>query len=258
MSQATREFHYRFVLPHGGGMEIDMLALTNYTFPIEAEKVLEQFGHSTLRLPPHPNLPLPVASHPDMLLFFAHNEILCTKSYAQIASKELQEISSAYGAPIRLINEEYKDEYPHDVLLNALTLGENLFCNTKTVAKELLSLELLPQHVHQGYAKCSILPLGSQALITSDPSIAKRAIEIGIDVLQIQQGYISLPGYEYGFIGGCTSFSPRNKVHTIFFCGNLSHHPDKEKIESFCKKHNYGITCLTNAHLYDTGTIFLI
>ena len=84
-----------------------MLAITNHTFPKEAEETLAQLGHRTLRLPPHPNLPKPVASHPDMLLFFAPDAIFCTKSYYEIATQELEEISSAYGAPIRYIEKEY-------------------------------------------------------------------------------------------------------------------------------------------------------
>ena len=103
-----------------------MLAITNYTFPHEAKKTLARFGHRTLRLPPHPNLPEPVASHPDMLLFFAPDAILCTKSYHKIAARELDEISLAYGAPIRHIEKEYENAYPKDVLLNALPIGRYL------------------------------------------------------------------------------------------------------------------------------------
>ena len=109
-----------------------MLAITNHTFPREAEEALARFGHRTLRLPPHPNLPAPVASHPDMLLFFAPDTIFCTKSYYEIARYELEKISAAYDAPIRLIESEYGSQYPLDVLLNALPLGKNLYCNTKT------------------------------------------------------------------------------------------------------------------------------
>ena len=101
-----------------------MLVVTNHSFPCEAEESLKKFGHRTLRLPPHPNLPKPVASHPDMLLFFAPDAILCTKSYYEIATRELEEISAAYGAPIRLIDKEYGGEYPRDVLRPRLQAGQ--------------------------------------------------------------------------------------------------------------------------------------
>lgn len=258
MSQATWEFHYRFVLPHGGGMEIDMLAVTNHTFPRECENALMSLGHRTLRLPPHPSLPAPVASHPDMLLFFAPDAILCTHSYYRIAAKELEEISLAYGAPIRCISEEYGSKYPADVLLNALPMGRNLICNTKTAAAELLTLEMMPHHVNQGYTKCAALPLGERALITSDASIATKARKIGIDVLQIQPGHISLLGYDYGFIGGCASFGPRAVPDSVFFCGDPTQHPDGEQIASFCKMQGFQPIYLTTAPLRDVGTIFMI
>ena len=235
-----------------------MLALTNHIFPRDAEESLSQLGHRTLRLPPHPTLPAPVSSHPDMLLFFAPDAILCTKSYYHIAAKELEEIALAYGVPIRCIEQEYGSEYPDDVLLNALPMGRHLICNTKTVADELLALGFLPCHVNQGYTKCSVLPLGEHALITSDTSIVAKALEIGIDVLQIRPGDISLLGYDYGFVGGCTSFAPRGGVNSVFFCGDLRQHPDGERITSFCQKHNFQPICLSNAPLCDVGTIFMI
>lgn len=235
-----------------------MLAITNHTFPTEAETTLARFGHRTLRLPPYPCLPEPVASHPDMLLFFAPNAIFCAKSYYEIAKNELEEIASVYGTPIRFIEEEYGKEYPHDVLLNALPLGRHLFCNTKAVSKELLALDFTTCHVNQGYTKCSTLPLGSKALITSDTSIAESAQKCGIDVLQICKGHISLKGYDYGFIGGCASFSPRDEINTVFFCGDISGHPDAEKIEYFCQANGFDIIKLSQNCLCDIGTIFMI
>jgi hypothetical protein len=239
-------------------MEIDMLAVTNHTFPREAEEALAEFGHRTLRLPPHPNLPTPVASHPDMLLFFAPDAILCTKSYYRIAEQELKEISLAYGAPICPVDAEYGNEYPRDVLLNALPLGERLFCNAKTVAQELLEIGFEVCHVNQGYTKCSALPLGENALITSDASIAQKAAEMGVDVLKIGAGHISLLGYDYGFIGGCASFAPRKNSDTVFFCGDVSRHPDYNRINSFCQSHNASVKSLSDFALCDVGTIFLI
>lgn len=235
-----------------------MLAITNHTFPREAEEALARFGHRTLRLPTHPNLPAPVASHPDMLLFFAPDTIFCTESYYKIAARELGEISLVYGAPIRYIEKEYENEYPRDVLLNALPLGKHLFCNTKTIAQELLALEFEPCHVNQGYTKCSALPLGDRALITADASIASCAKEKGVDVLEIQEGYVSLSGYDYGFIGGCASFAPRGGINTVFFCGDLSHHPDYNQIKCFFTKYNCDMICLSNFDLCDIGTIFMI
>ena len=235
-----------------------MLAVTNHTFSQKAEEVLTALGHRTLRLPPHPILPEPVASHPDMLLFFAKDAIFCTKTYYEIATDELNEIANVYGAPIRFIQKEYGSSYPNDVPLNALPLANCLFCNTQTVADELLNLGLEPCHVNQGYTKCSALPLGDRAIITADASIAKTAKEQGIDVLQIQEGHIALPGYDYGFIGGSASFAVRGGLDAVFFAGDISQHPNHSKIERFCQSYGFKIINLSNAPLCDVGTIFMI
>ena len=235
-----------------------MLAVTNHTFSQKAEEVLTALGHRTLRLPPHPALPKPVASHPDMLLFFAKDGIFCTKSYYEIAARELNEISAAYGAPLRFVQKEYENAYPNDVLLNALPMKKLLFCNTKTVAGELLDLGLEPCHVNQGYTKCSALPLGDRAIITEDASIAKTAKEQGIDVLQIQAGHITLPEYDYGFIGGSASFAVRGGLDAVFFAGDISQHPDYTIIDHFCQSYGFKIINLSNAPLCDVGTIFMI
>ena len=235
-----------------------MLAVTNHTFPREAEATLSKLGHRALRLPPHPMLPAPVASHPDMLLFFAPDAIYCTKSYTEIAARELHKISLACGKSIRCIEAECGSEYPRDVLLNALPMGKYLLCNTKTVAPELTRLGFIPCHVNQGYTKCASLPLGENAIITSDASIAVQAKRIGMDVLQIAAGHISLPGYDYGFIGGCASFAPYQKTDTVFFCGDLSQHPDAKKIEYFCVSQNTRLVYLSEIRLCDIGTIFMI
>ena len=80
-----------------------MLAITSHNFPREAEDTLTKFGHRTLRLPPHPNLPKPVASHPDMLLFFSPNAIFCTKSYYEIATLEVNEISDPFSGCLNVM-----------------------------------------------------------------------------------------------------------------------------------------------------------
>ena len=52
-----------------------MLAVADMRLTKEVQTTLENAGHTVLRLPPHPTLPPQVASHPDMLLFFAPNAI---------------------------------------------------------------------------------------------------------------------------------------------------------------------------------------
>lgn len=237
-----------------------MLALLDHRAPLQAEHSLRAHGYKVLHLPSHPELPAPVSAHADMLLFFAPTEILSTKSYFEIAKELLLEIAETAKKPLHLIEEELGDTYPKDVPFNAALMGERLFCNPKTVANR-IRISLMNEKsvlVKQGYTKCSILPVGENALITEDDAVASLAREKEFDVLQIEKGSVSLPGYDTGFLGGAASFAPYEKVKEIFFCGDLCRHPDFEKIQAFCKKHHREAVSLGNFPLLDVGTIFLI
>ena len=236
-----------------------MLAIIDERASIAIKDALQAHGHTLLCLPPHPALPSPVASHPDMLLFFAKDCIFCTKDYARIAARELEIISKKAHKPIVTVDASVAPVYPKDILLNAARIGGKLLCNIKHTATELLSCpDLIAIDVKQGYAKCSTVPVGDNALITADPSIARVAREKGIDVLQIRPTYIELAGYDTGFMGGASSYAPYCEIDKIYFCGKLESHPDAKSIQEFCKSHQASTVSLTEEPLADLGTVFLI
>ena len=237
-----------------------MLALLDHRAPMEAEVHLIQYGHRVLRLPSHPDLPSPVSAHVDLLLFFAPNEILCTRDYFEIAKEELSIIAEASKKPLRVLDKELGNEYPSDVLFNAASVGAALFCYPKAAAGEILacyeSNKIIA--VKQGYTKCNLLPVDERSLITEDPSIASAARNRGFSVMQIPPGHVELPGYDTGFLGGCSSFAPYQIINEIFFCGDLDKHPQAEEIRQFCKQRKKEPISLGDFHLLDVGTIFLI
>ncbi len=236
-----------------------MTAILDTRTPCAAVEELRRLGHEVVLLPPAPALPAPVASHPDMLLFFAPDAILCTKSYLAIAHDELSYVARVANRPLRTSEADYGDAYPRDVLLNALPLGAYLFCHPRATASELIShpaYTVVP--VRQGYAKCSAIPIGNTALISADPSILSAARERGIDVLEISVGNVRLDGYDYGFIGGCASFAPYQGTDTVYFCGDVQKHPEGARIESFCRLHGIRLQSLCDLPPVDVGTIFLI
>lgn len=237
-----------------------MLALLDHRAPMEAEEGLRKYGHRVLRLPSHSSLPSPVSAHIDLLFFFAPSEILCAKDYFEIAKEELAIISEASKKPLRALDKELGSKYPTDVLLNAAPMGDALFCYPKAVAAEILAC-YAPERiiaVKQGYTKCNLLPVDERSLITEDPSIASAARNQGFSVLQVPSGHVSLPGYDTGFLGGCTSFAPYQRVNEIFFCGDLDQHPQAEEIIQFCKQRQREPISLGDFPLLDVGTIFLI
>ncbi|MBQ7336318.1 MAG: hypothetical protein IJW92_07600 [Clostridia bacterium] len=236
-----------------------MLALLDCRTPDEVEHTLLSHGHSVLRLPPHPCLDAPVASHPDMLLFFADGAIYCTKSYARLVPDLLQKISNSCRHPIQLIEQEYAPTYPGDILLNAVSVSTLLFCHPTGCANELRAhpaYTVCP--VRQGYAKCAVIPVGEHALITADSSIASVASQRGLEVLTVSDQTIRLPGYGHGFVGGCASFAPYGGTDLIYFCGSAESYPEWSRMESFCRKHGKELYPLTDDIPLDIGTVFLL
>lgn len=236
-----------------------MIAVIDGRAPRHIIKGLVAHGFEPLPLPPHPNLPKPVASHPDMLLFFAPNGCFCTEIYAEIAKKELEILSKHTGMPIIKVRQSVAPLYPHDILLNAARIGNRLFCLEDHTAEELTHDEGYKIcHVRQGYAKCSTLPVGDHALITADPSIGAAAQAEGLDVLLTKPAKIELQGYDTGFLGGASSFAPYRDLSEIYFCGDIQTHPEADRIVEFCQRHHEKPVSLADGSLYDLGTVFLI
>lgn len=113
------------------------------------------------------------------------------------------------------------------------------------------SIEIID--VNQGYSACTTLDC-RYGIISSDNGICEAARKHGLKVLQISQGFISLPGYSYGFIGG-SAFLLENKM---FFTGTLQNHPDRDRILSFLSAGGIEPIYLTNEEIFDIGGAVLI
>lgn len=234
------------------------LAVLGESAPPQMEQLLRESGYDTIRLPREPRLPAPVAAHPDLSVFFAPDAVYTTSQYAALAEQALAVICHRVGRPLRTVAKNVGACYPRDVLLDALPLGNRLFCLPGATAQELTShpaYRVVP--VRQGYAKCAALPVGTHALASSDPSILAAAEREGLDVLRLSPGGIRLEGYSTGFIGGAASFAPYGKPNECFFCGDLQMHPDGAALTAFLTAH--GMTCrgLPGFPLTDIGTIFI-
>ena len=105
----------------------------------------------------------------------------------------------------------------------------------------------------QGYPACSVLHFGNSA-ITADRGLAQVLSENGIKVTLIRPGYISLPPYEYGFIGGASGVVDKN----VYFFGDLSTHPDCEIIRKAVIAEGYAPISLSDEKLADFGGIIAL
>ena len=187
-------------------------------------------------LPPFEKLPVPVATHPDMLIFKSKEKLIVHGEYLS----ENRGLFENFRDIIRPSEEQILPSYPNDVLLNALLMGDTLFARRDSISKIILARHPYLVNVKQGYSACSCCKLSQHALISADRGIAARAQELGLSVLLISPGSIALDGYDYGFIGGA-SFIWKDRV---YFFGNPESHPDWKSIHQFINKHNRQITVL--------------
>lgn len=169
-----------------------------------------------------------VSSHPDMYMCAANNRIIMPEN----------------------------PKCRHYLAQNCVFLAEYFIHNLKYTAPEILSeaiaqeLELI--NVKQGYTKCSCAVIDGRSIITADKGIITALDGKNVEVLEIEAGHVLLDGFEYGFIGGASG-----RVHDcMMFNGDLSSHPDGERIRDFIKSRGIDIFEVKNRPLYDIGTVF--
>ncbi len=170
----------------------------------EAERRLRSSGVDVLRLRPHKDLYPAVSSHPDMVLHHLEGHRLI---YAPGTDPLLLEALAVRSFELIRGESVLAPSYPADIAYNVARVGKWYFHNLKhtdPVLKKMLDqLGVEPVHVEQGYAKCSILPVDRESIVTMDAGIAKAAEKKGLEVLLMdRERSILLPGLRYGFIGG--------------------------------------------------------
>ena len=215
---------------------------------------LEAYADKVLLLPRFPALSEPVCAHADMLVWCCGKTVFTYSDYLTLAP-EIFSTLEKLGYEINTVLKNPSPEYPHDVTLNCAVVGKSIIANAKYYAPEIKAFAdkngLTLLHTNQGYSKCSTVVISENAIITSDASIAAVAKLGGIDTLTVNAGYVSLPPYEYGFIGGASGADTEN----VYFCGSLDNHPDADKIRAFCQKHNKQVVCLSQGTPEDVGTV---
>ena len=211
--------------------------------PDELLKAIVALGVKPIMLPPYARLPSPVACHPDMLLFDMGGKLLMYRDYYE----ENQALFDGFS--VALTHHIADTVYPYDVGMDALCLGNVVYCKPTYTCSEIIKDRMVVT-VKQGYAACSALKVTEDAIVTADQGIADAAKKMGVSVLLIRPGYIDLPGYDYGFIGG-TAF---RLFDTMYFAGDLVLHPDGEAIANFCQANGISVCSLVKGmKLKDLG-----
>jgi hypothetical protein len=230
------------------------LAAAGGRISAEAENGLKMLGVEIIRIRPHPDLYDAVCSHPDMLFHHAGGKLVI---YAPGADPAAVSKLGSLGFQMVMGESRLSSAYPGDIAYNAARVGKWYFHNLKYTdirikeAMERMGIE--PVHVSQGYAKCSVLPVDGNSIVTSDKGIAGAARKKGLEVLLLECGdSIRLPGLDYGFIGGaCGMLS--DSVCAIN--GSLAKLRDFKSFLSFLSERNISVVEISKDHVTDIGSI---
>ena len=234
------------------------MALLNSQLNSKTKNVLTSLGYECVSLPKANFLPYPMSTHPDMLVFAGLGKLFTHRKYYDNNKKLIDHIVNMASLSLVISNENVADKYPCDVLFNCALVGDKLICNPKHISRHILSMAqknnvtVIP--VRQGYTKCSVCIVDDNSIVTSDVGIYNAAKSHGIDCLLISLGNISLPPYEYGFIGGTSG----NDENNVYFCGDINTHPEGKKIREFIASKSKNTVCIDKGMLFDTGSILFV
>ncbi len=220
----------------------------------EITEFLEKEGINLIPVFNKDILPKYERGHADMrALHLGSKDIICYKEEEEI----INELKSRGFNPI-LTESKQEGDYPKSAGLNALVIGNIIVLNKKCADIRLLEyaqnngFELI--FTRQGYARCSSCIVSEKAVITADKSVY-NALKDKLDVLLISEGNILLCDTKDGMIGGASFMIDKN---TIFFCGDLTKHPDYINISNFLKKHSVKAVFPKNIPLTDIGSAVLL
>ena len=238
-------------------------AIIDCRMSLQCKKSLKILGYNLIEVCENPNLDKPISAHPDISVFCYKNIILTEANLKQSLTEQMFKEGERSYTVMEGCKFENKTSYPFDCTLNFALCGNKLIGNNKIISTALFDLAVREKfeiiHVNQGYAKCNICTVSENAIITEDKGIANTCKTNGIDVLLLNNNFVKLSGYKYGFIGGATGtvFDIKNG-NKILFCGCIEKHPEYNLIKNFCKSHGAELISLSDDDLYDYGSIIII
>ncbi len=210
-------------------------------------------GFKIIPIPPINLVAEPISSHPDIQIFVHNNSAFTHPAIPRDVIKSLEKYCN-----VNICSTKLNNKYPLDIPYNIVCIGNIAFHKVEYTPSEIKkyftdnNINLI--NTNQGYSKCSTLVVNDKSIITADKSIHNIAIANGIDSLLITPGFINLPGYKHGFIGGASGLFKK----TILLTGKIDHHPDCETIIDFINKRDINISYLSKNPIIDIGSILTI
>ncbi len=215
----------------------------------EVTQKAEKLGFTVVFAPIISGIDLSVSGHPDMQMCKVGDKVIVNPGSFEYFKKHLK------GKKVVCGKTEVQGKYPEYTAYNVALCGNFALHNFKytdpVVLQELEGYEKI--NVRQGYTKCSVVTT-PHGVITADKGIVKTIKNTILNCIEIQDGEITLPGKENGFLGGASGYNDG----MLYFSGDVTEHPDYEKIKKFCDETGIEILCLSNDKLADIGTIIII
>ncbi len=215
---------------------------------------LRDKGHDIIYIKATASVHEAIAAHGDIYACLAAGNLVIAPEQLDLIEAQLKSFGICYWRGATVL----APLYPGSIAYNAAITGKYLIHNLKHTDRVLLDfarergLEMV--NVKQGYTKCNCVVVSEDAIITSDQGIASQLSSYPIDVLLVSPGYVSLPGFPQGFLGGASG-----KVgNSMVFNGNLKQHPDRESIEAFIGARGLSIVYFEDYELEDIGSIIEI
>ena len=214
---------------------------------------IKSLGINALFMPDNPYVDDRLSGHADLSVLHLGGNRLLLAPYLKRSSFSQQ--LEDRGFDIRFADIEQSALYPNDAQMNVCILGDKVIYNPKTVPDTIVKYLTIENGAiqissRQGYSRCSVCVVNDNAIITADEGICRSAKAHGIDVLKIMPGYIDLPGFDYGCVGGASFKISDTK---LAFTGGLDRHPDAEQIIEFTSLHNVDIVYITDKPAFDIG-----
>ncbi len=228
-----------------------MIIFADNKIPTEAKERLKETG-SLVELQTQEITYDSISGHPDIFFFKGSDKLVVAPNLPGRYKTKLEELSLDYLYAEMPVGQKY----PGTAFYNAVFVDNYLIHNfryTDSVITQICEdAELI--HVNQGYARCSIIPLGNNKFITSDPGIYKTLLRYDFEVLLVDPSEIQLPGQKHGFIGGTCGIHDKK----LFLIGSLLQFKDGNITRHFIEKAGLEIIELYNGPLFDGGSLMFL
>ena len=218
----------------------------DYRIPEKMREELKKRGFHPLPVSGDGMLSPAVCGHPDLLVARVGETLVVEEEVV----RRYPALSRCDGVRVSL--ERASAVYPNEAKFCVKAVGDTLY-HGKAVAEDIRLVAeeegYSLREVRQGYVACNLLVVDEGHIVTSDPSIEKALSSRGVEVLKIREGFVNLPPYPHGFIGGASGVYG----DTVYFLGDVMSHPDGKKIEEFISGCGMRAVCLSDGELFDGG-----